>query len=437
MPKATQSKSAAQNIPLSQKITMVPTKVLKCAEYNPRKHDDVSKEQLKESFRRFGAVDPLIVNSSPKRKNIIIGGHFRKEVAEELGIKELPVVYVHIADIEKERELNLRLNRNTGEWDLELLKKFDIELLLDVGFDDSDLSDIWDDMLGTEDDEFDVEEELAKIDKPKTKLGDLYQLGSHRLLCGDATEMDNIRRLCGEQKINMVYTDIPYNINLDYSKGIGGKGNYGGTTDDHKTDDVYHDFVSSIIKSGLSVASVDSHFFVWCDQSYVWLLQQLYREHSITYKRTCLWIKNGANVTPQVAFNKAYEPCVYGIRGKPYLNTKATNYHEVLNKEVDSGNRTIDDIMDLMDVWLVKRLAGSEYSHPTEKSPTLHEKPLRRCTRPNDIVLDMTAGSGSTLIACEQMKRRAFLCEIEPIFCDLILHRYEELTGTKAILLQS
>ena len=125
-------------------VIYINTSDLKIASYNPRKWDDEAASKLKESIKRFGLVDPLIVNSAANRKNIIIGGHFRYEVAKKLGIKKVPVVYVNIVDIKKEKELNLRLNRNTGDWDYELLKCFDTSFLLDVGFDDSDLSYIWD-----------------------------------------------------------------------------------------------------------------------------------------------------------------------------------------------------------------------------------------------------------------------------------------------------
>ena len=123
---------------------------------------------------------------------------------------------------------------------------------------------------------------------------------------------------------------------------------------------------------------------------------------------------------------------MYGTRGKPYLSPKIQNLNELMNKEIGNGNRVIDDIMDLFNIWLAKRIPGQDYEHPTEKSPTIHEKALRRCTKPGDAVLDLCGGSGSTLIACEQLKRRAFLSEIEPIFCDLIIRRYEALTKTKA-----
>ncbi|KKW30104.1 MAG: hypothetical protein UY72_C0022G0003 [Candidatus Uhrbacteria bacterium GW2011_GWD2_52_7] len=414
------------------KVVYVPAETLKPADFNPRKHDPVAAEKLKDSIRRFGLVDPILVNSAPKRKGVIIGGHFRWKVAKELGIKQVPVVFLNIPSLEREKELNLRLNRNTGEWDWDLLKGFDIDLLLDVGFDDVDLSHVWDDSLETEDDGFDVEKELAKIKKPTTKLGDMFQLGVHRLICGDSTDVNVVKKLVGKVGIDMIYSDPPYNIALDYSKGVSTSGKYGGKTNDKKTAVDYRAFLKTTMESGLAVAKPYAHVFFWCDENYVGVVQSLYQEVGVANKRVCLWVKNNFNMTPQVAFNKAYEPCVYGTRGKPYLSSKIQNLNELLNKEIGNGNRVADDIMDLFNIWLAKRLPAQEYEHPTEKPPTLHEKALRRCTKPGDAVLDLFGGSGSTLIACEQLKRRAFLVEIEPIFCDLIIRRYEALTKTKA-----
>jgi DNA modification methylase len=353
-------------------------------------------------------------------------------VAKELGIEQVPVVFLNIPSLEREKELNLRLNRNTGEWDWELLKGFDMDLLLDVGFDDVDLGHVWDDSLETEDDGFDVDKELAKIKKPTTKPGEMYQLGNHRLICGDSTKIDVIKKLVGKTGIDMLYCDPPYNINLDYSKGVSTSGKYGGKTNDKKSPTDYRAFLKTTVQNGLTVAKPDTHVFYWCDENLVGILQSLYQELGITNKRVCLWIKNNFNMTPQVAFNKAYEPCVYGARGKPYLAPKIQNLNELMNKEIGTGNRLADDIMDLFNIWLAKRVAGQDYEHPTEKPPTLHEKALRRCTKPGDAVLDLFGGSGSTLIACEQLKRRAFIVEIEPIFCDLIIRRYETLAKTKA-----
>ena len=417
-----------------QNLKIIDTSVtdLNPAIYNPRKWSDKQRSDLKQSLKRFGLVDPIIVNKAPKRKNIVIGGHFRLDIAKELGYKTVPVVYLNIPNLKKEKELNMRLNKNQGEWDMDMLQSFDMDVLLDVGFDDTDLSSIWDDALPTEDDNFDEEKELEKIKKPKTKSGDVFQLGKHRLICGDATDPSIIKKLVGRHKIDMIYSDPPYNINLSYDKGVGNKQSYGGSTNDNKSDTEYRSFLRTSIENALSVAAPNFHCFYWCDERYIGLLQDLYREVGINPQRVCLWIKNGANVTPQVAFNKAYEPCVYGRCNKPYLSPKVQNLTEILNKEIETGNRCIDDILDLFNIWLVKRLPGNEYSHPTQKPISLAEKPLRRCTKPNDTVLDSFGGSGSTLISCEQMKRRAFLCEKEPIFCDLIIHRYENLTNQKA-----
>ncbi len=419
-------------------VQYVPIETLKPAEYNPRTHDDIAKKKLQESITKFGLVDPILVNSAVSRRNTVIGGHFRLEVAKSLGIKTVPVVYLNIQDIEREKELNLRLNRNTGEWDYELLKSFDINLLTDIGFDAGDLSDIWNETLETEDDEFDVTKEIAAIKKPITKPGTLYALGSHRLLCGDSTKATDVALLVGKREVGFIACDPPYNIGLSYDKGVGTSGKYGGhKTNDSLSDKDYRAFIKKTMENALGIARHDVHAFYWCDESYIYLMQELFREFGLTNRRVCIWLKDNANPTPGVAFNKVSEPCVYATRGKPYLAPSVMNLNEVLNKEVGTGNQLIEDVLDLLNVWLVKRLASSSYEHPTSKNPTLHEKSLRRCTKPGDYVLDLFGGSGSTLIACEQLKRRALLCEQEPIFCDVIVKRYEKLTGKKAEIISS
>lgn len=417
-------------------IKHVSIRDLKPAAYNPRRHAPEAIGRLKESIKRFGLIDPIIANAATGRKNVVIGGHMRLKAAKELGHESVPVVYVTIPDVAKEKELNLRLNRNVGEWDFELLKDFDPTFLTDIGFDDGDLSGIWDAALDVEDDRFDVDKELDKIGKnPKTRLGDFYQLGHHRLLCGSATDEAAVMKLTGKERVPMIYCDPPYNISLDYDKGLGSKKRYGGSTDDAKPDTEYRAFLGKTISNALAVAAPDVHAFYWCDQRYTGMLQSIFEEAKLTNRRTCLWIKNNINPTPKVAFNKAYEPVVYASRGRPYLADSLKNLNEVLNKEIGTGNRLTDDILDQLDIWLVRRLPVSEYQHPTQKPPTLHEKALRRCTRPGDAVLDLFGGSGSTLVACEQLKRRCYATEIEPIFCDVIIKRYEALTGEKAKLI--
>jgi DNA modification methylase len=411
--------------------------VLKPAAYNPRKISPEALAQLKESITRYSVVDPLLVNSAPKRKNVVIGGHMRLRAAKELGHKTIPVVYLNIPDIEREKELNLRLHKNTGEFDFDLLQKISVDLLLDVGFDKDALSDIWNERFKTKADSFDVDKELKKIKKPQTQLGDLILLGPHKLLCGSSGDPAVLKRLFGKEKAAMIYSDPPYNIKLDYDKGISGKQNYGGNTNDNLSDLEYRDFLKKSMEAALAVTAEDAHIFYWSDQSYIWLIQTLYRELGITNKRVCLWLKNSQNPVPAVAFNKCYEPCTYGVRGKPYLAKKLTKLNEVLNADMTTGNSLLSESLDHLDVWMVNRLPGKEYSHSTAKPPTLHEKAIRRCARPNDIILDSFSGSGSTIIAGEQLGRRVYAVELEPLFCDLAIKRYEALTGIKAKIIRS
>jgi len=423
------------NTNLADKLTIVrvPVNELKASAYNPRKWDEKAIADMKESITRFGLVDPLLVNGAPERKNIVIGGHLRLKVATILGFTEVPVVYLNIPEIEKEKELNLRLNKNVGAWDEELLKAFDTNLLLDVGFTPDELNGFFDDILEVADDGFKVDEELAKIVTPETKPGDIYQLGDHRLICGDSLDPKVVAKLMGDDKANAVFSDPPYNIALDYRKGIGTKGKY--TTEklvnDNKGTKEYEAFLNGAIKNALTASEPDAHIFFWCDEKYVWLLQKLYEEHGIVNRRLCFWVKNNFDPTPQVAFNKVIELCVYGTRGTPPLNPALKNLSGVMNKEVNSIG-LYDDLMSIVQLWLVKRDATTDYEHPTQKPITLCEKPLKRCSAPGELILDLFGGSGSTLIAAEQLKRRAFLVEIDPTFCDLIVRRWEQFTGNHA-----
>lgn len=414
------------------KIELVPLHLLKPATYNPRKWDSSAITQLTKSIKEFGLVDPILVNGSPKRRNIVIGGHFRLKIAKDLGYTEIPVVFLNIPNVEKEKELNLRLNKNTGDWDFEKLKSFDLDMLTDIGFDKIELSDLWSQDLEIADDKFDVDKELEKIKNPKTKLGDLIILGDHRLICGDSTDPTVLQKLFGKEKASMIYSDPVYNIKINYNGGISGKQSYGGNVNDNRSESEYKEFLKKSMVNALSVTIESAHVFYWSDQKYIGLIQELYRELKIENKRVCLWIKNGFNPTPGVAFNKCYEPCTYGIRGKPYIAKNIQNLSEIMNKEITTGNNILTEALDHLDLWMVKRVSGKDYEHATSKPPMLHQKAIRRCTKPNDIILDSFSGSASTMIAAEQLKRRVFAVELEPAFCDLAIKRYEALTGNKA-----
>jgi DNA modification methylase len=393
---------------------------------NPRKISKENLAKLKERITQRGFHDVIKVDTD----GTVLSGNQRKKVLTELGIQEVITLVPNRKLTEEERnKIALESNMNDGEWDFEALKNFELETLLDTGFGQIELAKFWDKEVELKDDSLDLDKEIKKAQDTKIKSGDAFQLGRHRLICGSSLDISNVKKLMGDVKADMVNDDIPFNIGLSYDKGVGNKQNYGGTINDSKTDDEYKTFVRTIIQNALSVTKKDSHIMFWCDERYVWLLQTLYKELGIDSKRLLVWIKNNSSPTPTVAFNKVTEFCVYGTLGRPYLSKEVNDIHEIQNHDMTTGNNLSEEIMDQLNIWMVKRLPSNQYSHPTEKSPLLHHKALRRCTKVGDIVLDLTAGSGSILIACEQLKRTAYVCELEPVFCQVILNRYKKFTG--------
>jgi len=400
---------------------------------NPRVSSDIQDKGMDRSFNKFGYAELIAINADGK----IVAGHRRVETLKRIG-KGDDTIEVRVPDRllteEEFRDYLLTSNKSGGSWDwAKLAADFGIDELLTAGFDGSDLSNIIDDNLEIQDDGFNEAEELEKIKKTDIKQGNLFALGPHRLLCADSTDPASAKKLVGGAKIDFIDCDIPYNISLNYDTGIGGKAKYGGSTDDKKSPEEYRKFVSAIITNALAVSKDSCHLFLWHDEKSTGMVQDLFKESSVDFKRLCLWAKDNQNPTPQVAFNRAVELCAYGTRGKPYLSDKIKNLNEFLNKEIGTGTRLHDDILDLFNIWLVKRLPGNEYEHPTQKSPTLHEKALRRCSKPGDTVLDLTAGSGSLLMAAHQMKRIAYVCDAEPVFCQLIINRFKKLNPHEKI----
>lgn len=407
---------------------------LKSWKKNPRKISKEAFEKLKERIKARGFHDVIKIDTD----NTILSGNQRKKALQELGIKEVTVLYPNRKLTKEERnKVALESNFNDGTWDFEGLKDFRLDLLADIGFSKDELQNIWSDVLEIKDDEFDEEAEIKKAGGTDIKTGDMFALGKHRLICGDALELATVKKLMGSTKADLVDDDLPFNIGLSYNSGVGKKkGKYGGTTNDSKSDEDYKKFVRTIMQNSLEVSKPDCHYIFWCDERYVWLFQILFKDLGIDSKRLLIWIKNNSSPTPAIAFNKAAEFAVYGIRGHAFLNKNVSNLTEIANKGINVGNESFDQIQELLNVWTVKRLPSKDYKHPTQKSPSLHEKAIKRCTRPGDIVLDLTAGSGSILSACEQLGRVAYLCEKEPVFSQVIINRFEKLTGLKAKLIK-
>lgn len=425
---------------------------LKASTYNPRKWSKEAEAELKESIRRFGLVDPFVVNAAPKRKNILVGGHFRLAMVKELGMKEVPVVYVSIPDIEKEKELNIRLNKNTGEFDWDLLANFDESFLGDIGFSSEEL----DEIFGIDDspETFDLKKELEKlkIDRIEIKKGDVWQLGSHRLSCGDSTVEEDMLRLMGSEKADMCLTDPPYI--LDYLKGKkkNGKPTEGtegfGYKRDRKyleTDVLPENFTELWMGNVSKVASENFSIIVyenWKNLRTIWeemekhwrvknmivwhlpnRVQGFAAKHKFFNKHDIAMVgRSGGvpyNLDPEEEpLQNEYETALYGISGKPhwepYEKGKRICPTDFIEYQADD-----------------KKHSGQGIIFGTKPIEILIPY-IKVLTKRGDLLMEPFGGSGSTLIAAEKMNRRCYLMEKSPVYAEVIRHRWEKLTGKKA-----
>ncbi len=408
-------------------IVKVKITELKPAEYNPRSFSEKALADLKESITRFGIVDPVIVNSAENRKNIVIGGHFRLKAAQALGIEEVPVFYISIEDIKKEQELNIRLNKNLGEWDWSLLANIDENILLDSGFEKVELHERFNINKETAEDDFDAEKEYEAIGEPISKSGEVYELGRHRLMCGDATNPEHVAKLMNGQKANLIFTDPPYNVNYTYAKyeaihsGRRKKFLHGGKIfNDNKSPDEFYQFLLAAFKNAFDHTTDDAPIYVCHATKTQEQFFKAFADAGFHFSQTIIWLKERIILAMGQDFHRIYEPIMFGWKGghKHYTNKFMTTEKEVW----DLDKLTFEE---RLDVWFQARDKSSEYEHPTQKPIRLIGRAVRKSCTPGGAVIDLFGGSGSSMMAAEQLERSAFIMELDPAYCDVIRKRYE------------
>lgn len=397
---------------------------------NPR---DITKEAFKilvGKIKKHGFHSSIVIDTD----GTILSGNQRKAALLELGITTANVLVPSRPLTKEERtKIALESNINDGTWNFEKLKSFDLGDLKFVGFSDMELAKFWDEDKDTKDDKFDVEKELKKIHTPVVEKGDLIIMGEHKLLCASSTDANAVKKLFGEDRATAIYNDPPFNIGLSYNSGVGATRNYGGNFDDNQSSDEYVEFIRKVLVNCLAVSIEDVHVAFWADEAWVWVFQTLYMQNGIKNRRLNVWVKNNAMSTPAVAFSKCTEFCVYGTKGRPYLNDNVRNLTEIQNKSLGTGNQLLEDISNL---WAVKRMPSAEMEHPTSKNPELHHKFIMRCTKPGDIIFDAFSGSASTMISAHMLGRKVYSLEISEVFCDLAIRRYKKLTGQDAQIIK-
>ena len=381
------------------------TVVLLPADYNPRKDlkpGDPEYDKLKRSIEQFGYVEPVIWNKVTGR---VVGGHQRLKVLIDMGITEVECVVVEM-DAEKEKALNIALNKISGEWDKEKLAlliadlqgaDFDVSL---TGFDPAELDALFKDSIkdGIHDDDFDVETELKK--PPITKLGDVWTLGRHRLVCGDSTKANTFDLLMAGAKANLVITDPPYNVNYE--------GNAGKIKNDNMANDAFYSFLLSAFQNTEAAMADDASIYVFHADTEGLNFRKAFSDAGFYLSGCCIWKKQSL-VLGRSPYQWQHEPVLYGWKnnGKHqwYTGRKETTIWE-FDKPKKNGD------------------------HPTMKPIPLLAYPIMNSSMSNTLVLDPFGGSGSTLIACEQSDRSCYTIELDEKFCDVIVKRYIEQVGS-------
>lgn len=431
-------------------VEYVPVASLHAAEYNPRKWTKEATEQLAESIRKFGIVNPLLVNSAPKRKGIIIGGNFRMSVFKQLGIKECPVVWINISDLKKEKDLCLGLNKAVGDWNWSALADFGEDFLSDIGFSSEELDEVFD--IDDIPEVFDLQKELQKlqIEKIQVKKGDLYKLGSHRVMAGDSTVRKDILKLMSGEKADMCLTDPPYL--LDYLKG---KKRHGKATEGFglkrdrrylETESLPPDFTDRWMVNIAKVQKPDFSIMVFENPKNlrtIWnVLEKYWR-----YRNTIVWrLPNRVQgfASKYKFFNK-HDIALVGTKGDISLNLEPED--TLLQNEYENALYATAG----KPHWEPYKKGNKhcptdfiEYIAADEKSSgqgiIFGTKPLeilipyiKVLTKRDDLIVEPFGGSGSTLIAAEKMRRRCYLMEKSIVYTEVIKRRWEKLTGQKAI----
>lgn len=379
---------------------------LKPYEKNARKHEEKDISAIMASIREFGFDDPVGIWSD---ENIIVEGHGRVMAAQRLGMTEVPCIRLdHLTD-EQRRAYALAHNRTAelSEWDL-IVRDDELQGITEIDMEQFgfDISEIEEPAEAVEDDyDGDVPEE------PKAKLGDLYQLGEHRLICGDSTDVNVIDRLMDGQKADMVFTDPPYGVGV--SGGSGGKGK-----DNRIMGDVTQTAIPFSFDIAVNIATKPKAHIYFCGaESNLMMYQKLFDKYLQILPKHLIWVKNGFSMK-QNGYHNQYEVIFFGYK----RGSGALWY----------GGRTEDEASD---VWQIKRDSSTNYLHPTQKPIEIPSRAIKNSCPTNGSVVDLFGGSGSTLIACEQLNRRCFMCELDPHYVDVIIDRWEKFTGEKAVLL--
>lgn len=423
-------------------IRVIPIDQINASAYNPRidlQPGDPEYEKLRRSIEEFGYVEPIVWN---ERTGNMVGGHQRyKIMVHEQGYAELAVSVVDLDD-QQERLLNLALNKVSGRWDDEALATLLDELQAagaDIalsGFEQDEIADLVSTLPDVPDfeepvieDDFDVNKALTNIKEPETRRGDVWQLGPHRLVCGDATDPEDVAKLMEGAKASLVVTDPPYNVAVESdSERLAADGRSSILNDDMPAEE-FAGFLHSVFKNYAAAMEPTSAIYVFHPSSFQRDFEDAMNAAGIVVRSQCVWVKNAASFGWS-QYRWQHEPVFYA-----HLRGKAPAWYGDRRQSTVWRSGLLTDAPEPSSVWEVSRGDVGKYVHPTQKPLELLAIPIRNSSRSGDVVVDLFGGSGSTLMTCDQMGRTCRTLELDPVFCDVIKKRYQEATGIEPVLI--
>ena len=407
---------------------------------NGKDHPDKQIKHLASIIARIGWREPILVNS----KGVIITGHGRwivwNKYAESMRLKPIWIIddrgnTIHggpeTESISEDDERMYRLANNKvaeSGWVMDLVKDelriLPLDLVDLTGF-DSNL------ILETKEDN----PNLSNIGVPQTKEGDIYQLGAHKIICGDSTKSETYKNLLGNEKARLIFTDPPSAVDYAPTNGLEYNTEKYGNKDgkiqgDDRTPEEALIFFKQVAEQLYKYSTDDANIYWWYASRLQPINEQALKDSKWHVSQIVIWLKNSLIYNPGQNYHRIYEPCMVGWKtGKPrYKNTTFASFTELWT----TGD--LKTFADHLDVWFQKRDNTSKYLHPTQKPIQLAERALKRSSEKGDIVLDAFGGSGSTMIACDQLERQARLIELDPKFVDVIVGRWVKYTGDTSVI---
>lgn len=430
------------------KIIELATDELIPYENNPR-NNDAAVKAVAESIKQFGFKVPIVID----KDNVIVAGHTRLRAAELLRLDTVPVIKADDLSEDQVRAFRLADNKTAelADWDME---KLNLEL---AQLSDFDMAAFGFDELNDTDDvqepDDDPDAMADKIEEPTTQLGEIYQLGRHRLICGDSTDKDVLAKLMDGEEADLLLTDPPYNVALGQNGGHAIRPSEAkqlhrrtdGLTIDNdswETDEEFVKFLVSAFRAALGVIKAGAAFYVWYADTQAMNFRCAAEKAGMQVRQNLIWVKSNFALGRQ-DYQWQHEPCLYGWKdGAGHYFTDSRTESTVIEDRININKLSKDEMKALLKELLADKQSttvihedkpSKSVEHPTMKPLKLLARQIRNSTRKGEKVLDTFGGSGSTLLTCEQLGRTCYTVELDPKYCDVIIQRWEQATGNKAV----